>query len=224
MVDSSLPYGSPPPGPLKLHIAGEPVELHAQRALYWPRTRRLLIADLHLGKGDVFRRAGISLPSGGTTDDLARLSGLLLDSGASTLWILGDLLHGPVHETAWQTTWRQWRDIHRDIEVAALIGNHDRALARADLGIELLGAGIDEAPFAFRHAPEPHPDLHVLCGHLHPQVALPGMRRRWPVFWLRPGLTMLPAFSAFTGGVVVAPAAGERLAICADGAVILLQG
>ena len=209
--------------PLALEIAGEAVELHAQRALYWPRARRLLIADLHLGKGDIFRRAGISLPSGGTGDDLARLSALLFVTRAGSLWILGDMLHGPVHDAAWQNRWRQWREAHRNLEVAALIGNHDRALARADLGIELLGAGIDKAPFAFRHAPETHPTLHVLCGHLHPQVALPGMRRRWPAFWLRPGLTMLPAFSAFTGGVVVTPLVGECVAICADDSVTLLR-
>ncbi|MEE7547733.1 hypothetical protein HF319_12415, partial [Xanthomonas sp. Kuri4-1] len=47
-------------------LAGETVELLGDRALYRPARRALLIADLHLGKADVFRRAGIGLPAGGT--------------------------------------------------------------------------------------------------------------------------------------------------------------
>ena len=47
-------------------MRGERLQLHADRALYWPARGRLLIADLHLGKGDVFRRAGIAVPRGGT--------------------------------------------------------------------------------------------------------------------------------------------------------------
>jgi uncharacterized protein len=43
---------------LPLLLAGEPVTLAGARALYWPARQALLIADLHLGKADVFRRAG----------------------------------------------------------------------------------------------------------------------------------------------------------------------
>ncbi|MFP7721368.1 ligase-associated DNA damage response endonuclease PdeM [Lysobacter sp. A3-1-A15] len=215
------------PGPaatLDLAIAGESMRLYGERALYWPKRERLLIADLHLGKGDVFRRAGISLPAGGTSDDLGRLDRLLEVSGARELWMLGDVLHGPVNDTAWQRTWRDWRARHVGLRVAALVGNHDRALARAGLGLELLGEAVDDGPFALRHAPQDHPSLHVLCGHLHPCVSLPGMRRRWPVFWLRPGLTMLPAFSAFTGGALIERRAGEAMAICVQGQLMLLRG
>ena len=51
---------------LLLLRAGESLVLLGERALYWPTRQALLIADLHLGKADVFRRAGIALPSGGT--------------------------------------------------------------------------------------------------------------------------------------------------------------
>ena len=57
---------------LSLRLAGEQMLLCGERALYWPRQRWLLLADLHLGKGDAFRRAGIALPRGGTGHDLAR--------------------------------------------------------------------------------------------------------------------------------------------------------
>lgn len=209
---------------LMVEVAGERLELLADRALHWPTRRRLLVADLHLGKGDVFRRAGIALPRGGTSHDLERLARLVAATRAEELWVLGDLLHGPVHETAWQHAWRGWRAAHASLRVASLVGNHDRSLAASGMEIDLLGAAVDEGPFAFRHEPTAHASLHVMCGHLHPQVALPGLRRRLPAFWLRPGVTVLPAFSAFTGGVVVQPSAGERLAVCAEGSVTMVRG
>ena len=58
-------------------LGGESVLLLGARALYRPASQALLIADLHLGKGDAFRRAGIGLPRGGTLHDLERLDALL---------------------------------------------------------------------------------------------------------------------------------------------------
>ena len=62
---------------LEVLLAGEPMRLLADRALYWPARRRLLLADLHLGKADTFRAAGIALPRGGTALDLARIGALV---------------------------------------------------------------------------------------------------------------------------------------------------
>lgn len=206
-------------------LGDEPVRLYAERALYWPRRNRLLIADLHLGKADVFRRAGIGLPRGGTEHDLRRLSTLIAASGASELWILGDVLHGPAPDAAWREDWFRWRDSHAGISIGALVGNHDRVLADAGLGIDLLGDALDDAPFAMRHEPVEHPGLHVLCGHLHPCMGLPGLgTRRWPAFWLRRGQTVLPAFSMFTGGITVEPAAGDAVALCVEDAVAIIHG
>ncbi|TBR14368.1 MAG: ligase-associated DNA damage response endonuclease PdeM [Lysobacter sp.] len=205
-------------------IAGEPVSLLADRALYWPREQRLFLSDVHLGKADVFRRAGIGLPRGGTAHDLERLSRLVDATGARSAWILGDVLHGPVHDSRWRTDWDDWRARHTGIEVAALIGNHDRALAGAGLGIRLLGEAFDAAPFALRHEPVDVAGLHVLSGHLHPCLAVPGLGlRRWPVFWLRPGTTILPAFSAFTGGCHVDATAQDGLIVCAAGSAAWIR-
>lgn len=209
---------------LAIDIAGETVELLADRALHWPRLRRLFISDLHLGKADVFRRAGIGLPRGGTTHDLHRLTALISSTDAREIWVLGDVLHGPAPSSAWRESWESWRAHHPTVEVAALTGNHDRALAGAGLGVTLLGEAVDVGPFALRHEPQPHPRLHVVCGHLHPCVGLPGLGpRRFPAFWLRRTQTVLPAFSAFTGGVAVELAIGEQLAVCADGVIVPLR-
>jgi len=203
-------------------IAGERLRLLGDRALHWPARDRLLVADLHLGKADVFRHAGIGLPSGGTAHDLARLDALLEATAATELWILGDVLHGAALASRWRQGWETWRRSHQGLRIVALAGNHDRALAQAGLGIELAGTLVEDAPFALRHEPHPHPVLHVLCGHVHPLAQLAGMRRRWPAFWLRERMTLLPAFSQFTAGVAPALAGGEQLVACVEGEAIAL--
>lgn len=228
---------------LELELAGEPVCLLADRALYWPARRRLLIADLHLGKGDTFRAAGIAVPTGGTAHDLARLAALLAQTGARSLWILGDFLHAR-RNAAMDAAWRDFREAHGRVDVAVIPGNHDRAFDAPAAGVERLPEGVVEGPFEFRHAPPPSgSDLgrerfraqarshsgafpgqagegHVLCGHLHPVLRLPGALGRHPLFWLRPACTVLPAFSAFTGGHPI-PRGDSHGSVLCDGRQLL---
>lgn len=210
---------------ISLLLAGETVEALAGRALYWPRADLLLIADLHLGKGDAFRRGGVAVPSGGTDADLGRLTLLLAATGAKRLTILGDVVHGALPPDArWIDQWRQWRLAHRHIDVAAVAGNHDRALDPGRLDIDLLSGSTREGPFVFRHEPAPDAAGYVLAGHLHPVARLrgPGLSTRLPVFWFGERVGVLPAYSAFTGGAVVEPAPADRLLACADGLMVEL--
>ncbi|MEP6633047.1 MAG: ligase-associated DNA damage response endonuclease PdeM [Luteimonas sp.] len=210
------------PSSVAADIGGERVELLGARALFWPARRRLLIADLHLGKADIFRSAGIALPRGGTRHDLDRLSALANACGANEIWVLGDMLHGAANDSHWRAGWIAWREQHHALRIAVLTGNHDRALASAGLDVELLGEAIDDGPFALRHAPRTHSHLHVICGHLHPRIPLPGVPGRWPVFWLRAGCTVLPAFSEFTGGSEPLREPSDRLVVCVDDAALAL--
>ncbi|MEP6482857.1 MAG: ligase-associated DNA damage response endonuclease PdeM [Rudaea sp.] len=203
-------------------IAGETVHLLADRALFWPRERALLIADLHLGKADTFRSAGIALPSGGTRYDLRRLSAMLETTSATRLIVLGDLLHSSAIERSWRDAWEPWQSSHADLNIDVVAGNHDRALHALDLDISIHDGEIELAPFALRHAPKPTRLAHIVCGHLHPVVRMPGIARRWPVFVMNEGLTILPAFSAFTGGFDISATNG-RLAVC-NGKNIALWG
>jgi uncharacterized protein len=207
---------------LDVAIAGEPVRLLCDRALYWPARRRLFIADLHLGKGDTFRSAGIALPSGGTRHDLARIGRMVDATGATSLWVLGDFLHAAARERSWRDGWDAWRARREGFAIGVLAGNHDRALAGLGLAIELLGDAVDDGPFSLRHAPDPRARAHVLCGHLHPTVRVGDVPRRWPAFWLRDGSTVLPAFSQFTGGRTPSPLPGEALVACVEGHLVPL--
>lgn len=209
------------PSVLELHIAGEPMQAFADRALYWPARRRLLIADLHLGKGNVFRWAGIPVPSGGTRDDLARLALLLHRCGARELWILGDFLHGPRH-TDIENAWSALVAAHPQVRVSVIAGNHDRALTPGDHGVDLLPDDLCDGPFRFRHQPITLPApgaAHVLCGHVHPVVRLRELPGRHPAFLMQAGQTVLPAFSQFTGGHRIDDRASHWLA-CTRGELL----
>jgi DNA ligase-associated metallophosphoesterase len=212
------------PAALPLVVGGEALVVLADRALYWPARNRLLLADLHLGKGDVFRRAGIAVPSGGTAHDLARIDALLDATGATELLVLGDIVHGPVPDAAWRTQWLAWRAARPGLRVGVVAGNHDRALGKAGLALELLPAVLRDGALVLRHDPTPSADGIVLAGHLHPCFGVPGMTRRWPGFWWREhaGVLVLPAFSAFTGGFRAELGPGERALLCVDGALVPL--
>lgn len=203
---------------LDFAIAQEPMRAYADRALYWPARRRLLVADLHLGKGDTFRAAGIAVPTGGTAHDLDRLARLLRLSDAGELWILGDFLHARRH-AAVDAAWQAFRDAHGGVAMAVVPGNHDRAFDAGAAGVERLRDGVRDGPFEFRHAPSARAAAHVVCGHLHPVLRLPGQGRH-PLFWLQPGLSVLPAFSAFTGGHPV-PASASRGSVLCNGRQLL---
>ncbi|MEN5061727.1 ligase-associated DNA damage response endonuclease PdeM [Luteimonas sp. TWI1416] len=217
-------------GTLEIEIGGEPLRLFAERALLWPRRRTLVVADVHLGKAQHFREAGIALPRGGTEHDLERLDRLIEASGATRLLVLGDLLHAGARDAPWRAAWQAWRAGHPALSVDLVGGNHDRALRAAPelartLGLRLHGALLHEPPFAFVHDVDDAVAADVagyrLGGHLHPVVRLPGLPRL-PAFVFAHDAGLLPAFTAFAGGLPIAPSPGLRLYPCAPGAVVAL--
>ena len=172
---------------MKLVVGGESVALLAERALLW--NDLLVVADVHLGKGDHFRARGLPLPPGELDDDLDRLSGLLRETGARRLRVLGDLVHGAV-KPATLARVSEWR-AGIDAKIELVPGNHDRhepTLPRG-WGVDVLAAVVREGPFAFVHAPMVVDGAFVWAGHVHPTVAFSGRadRLRFPAFVLKEG-------------------------------------
>jgi DNA ligase-associated metallophosphoesterase len=214
------------PDDCAISLAGEQVMLLAERALYWPRGRALLIADPHLGKAAAFRAASIAVPEALTAADLARLDRALERTGAARLMILGDLLHARAGRSpAVLEAVAAWRAARPGLELLLVRGNHDRGAGDPPpaWGVRCFDEPHLVAPFALRHLPEPSPSGYVLAGHLHPAVALVGpgrQRERLPCFMIGPHLAVLPAFGGFTGAATVRPRPGERCYVVAGDSVV----
>jgi DNA ligase-associated metallophosphoesterase len=209
-----------------VELEGEVLALLPERALFWPRRRMLVVADVHLGKAATFRAAGIPIPHGSTGEDLARLDRALARTGAIALAFLGDLFHARVGREAPRTLAQVggWRARWPDLDVLLVRGNHDLGAGDppAELGFRCVNEPFDVAPFSLRHHPEPA-DAYVLAGHVHPAVRLEGrggVRERLPAFVLGRRIGLLPAFGGFTGGGDVRPGPGDRIFVVAEDEVL----
>lgn len=215
-------------GALAREICGETLLLHPERALSWPARRMLIVADTHFGKGSVFSHHGIPVPAGPDALDRERIDVLLESTGSRRLLIVGDFLHGPLapHSAAAREL-RAWLQSLAPVEVLLVTGNHDRTAAtgwRAEVAWE--GSTLEEGPFCFVHDPDartPRGAGYRIAGHVHPVVALGGLRKRRlrvPVFWERPDALVLPSFGLFTGGYRIRVSDGGRV-FAADAGTVM---
>jgi DNA ligase-associated metallophosphoesterase len=207
-------------------VAGERLVLLPERAVYWERTRTLLVADPHFGKAAAFRAAGVLVPRGTTAETLSRLDAALVRTGASRVVFLGDFLHakeGRSPETF--KTINEWRDRWPAIDMTLVRGNHD---ARAgdpprEMRIVCVSGAMADRPFVFAHHPARSDDGYVVAGHIHPGVTLRGTGKgtsKLPCFWFGRETAVLPAFGEFTGLAVVTPVEGDRVWVVADEMVV----
>jgi DNA ligase-associated metallophosphoesterase len=192
-------------------LCGEELLLDHRRALVWPRRRALLVADTHFGKSAVFRREGLAVPEGSDEHDLATLVALVRDHRASTLYILGDFVHGAlpgIHGL--YPRFNAWR---RDLgcELHVVLGNHDAHLERDLLRDVHWHRRLELAPFELIHDPDDAGVGYFLCGHIHPVLTLASRADalRMPVFWQRADGLVLPSFGSMTGGHAISPQRGE---------------
>jgi DNA ligase-associated metallophosphoesterase len=213
---------------LTIEVAGERLALLPERAAFVPSHATLLIADLHLGKAHAFRRLGVPVPEGGAAAALATLDRLICTLAARRLVFLGDLLHSAsAQDESTMHALSAWRGAHRDVEITLVRGNHDRHAGDppAGLDINVVDEPLSLGPFLLCHHPDPRPGGHVLAGHWHPCVAIAGRGRdrlRLPCFWVREGVTILPAFGSFTGMHPIDAEPAARVYAISDEAVTLL--
>lgn len=207
-------------------LEGEALSLHADRAIFWPRRKTLLVADVHLGKEHAFSRQGVPIPAGPSEHSLKRLTRLVIDSLADRLIVLGDLMHATPHTNeSWLPALSQFLDDHQTLEVIVCAGNHDKPAGqlRIDQRIRWQTDPLVEPPFVFQHHPGDSYRGYVMAGHIHPVYRLHRRRGgalRLPAFWFTSGHTVLPAFGSFTGGHVITPRAGDRIHVCGPKRVV----
>ena len=188
------------------------------RAAYLPSADALVLADLHLGKGEA---AAVELPLTGRVVD--RLDDLLAWCDPGTVVLAGDVLHSFSYVSeavadAFDALRTTLRDAGVDLRVVA--GNHDRSLGS-------LCGEADDGPGPAVDAVDPvdaHrlPDGTLVChgheapaeeaaryvvGHDHPAIVIEGRRR--PCYLLGVGVyrdadvLALPAFNPLATGTAV---------------------
>lgn len=207
-------------------VAGERLHLLPERALYWPRTATLLVADVHFGKAAAFRSAGVPVPRGTTTGTLERLDAAIARCAPEHVVFLGDLLHAREgRHPDMLGTLHGWRARHRGVAMTLVRGNHD---ARAgdppdSLDIRCLSGPLVHTPFVLAHHPVSSDAGYVLAGHVHPAVRLAGRARertRLPCFWFGTRTGVLPAFGEFTGLADVQPGQEDQVFVVAGDNVV----
>jgi DNA ligase-associated metallophosphoesterase len=208
-------------------VAGERLALLAERAVFWHAQRTLFLADYHLGKAASFRKAGIPLPAGTTTENVERLERIVASTRAKRVVFLGDFLHSAAGRAP-RTLARfaEWREKRRDLEITLVRGNHDKRAGDppAEWRLEVADAGGRLGPFVLNHEPgAARGGGYALAGHIHPAVRLHGSGEaslRLPCFWFGARYGVLPAFGAFTGTAVVRPRRGDQVFVVADDEVL----
>ncbi len=203
----------------EVRFGGSILRLNGDGSAFLPEHNTLLIADVHLGKSGVFRKAGIPAPQGLHEKNLDQLDHAFTAHPDATVVFLGDVFHGLQNkETLSLQNLLLAHPTHTFILVK---GNHDfdlpewRQLTVVDewtVGRLLClheppGADFDtDTPFteaaAQRRFSNLAIDVFLVCGHLHPGVALRGKgrsRARIKAFYSNEWLYVLPAFGTFTG-------------------------
>ncbi|MGE8050536.1 ligase-associated DNA damage response endonuclease PdeM [Pseudomonas monteilii] len=205
--------------------AGQVLWLLADKAIYWPSRRALLVADVHIGKAASYRALHQPVPRGTTDATLTRLDALLAAHDCDQLIVLGDFLHArTARAPATLARLHAWRQRHAHLNIVLIRGNHDRNAGDppASLRIEVKDEPWILEPFALQHEPAPHPAYPVLAGHVHPVFVLRGTARqrlRLPCFLIDAHVSLLPAFGEFTGGWKIAPSGTSQVYLAGAGRV-----
>lgn len=208
---------------MTIELHGERMALLPQRAIWWPRMKWLIVADLHAGKSEVYRHHGVAVPDGVLQEMLRRLSQMCAALCPERLVILGDLVH---HADGLDGAVRQAiGDCFCTLTRPALLvrGNHDTSVSLpATWPIEDAGDALEEPPLRFTHQPSVTRHRYTLAGHLHPTLSLASTTDllRLPCFHFGPRLGVLPAFSRFSRGVPMQVGVADRAYVIADGELI----
>lgn len=188
-------------------MEGHRLWLTPEGAAFWEPGAVLFVADLHLGKDEVFRRNGIGIPLGPDDASYRQLEFLIGHLSARAVIVLGDIWHsaaasrGPAG--ARLESWS--RRCGASLEL--ILGNHDRG-ATAPPSVTTHEEGAQVGPFTICHIPPEDHEGPTVCGHVHPVVRLKGKHLK--CFWQKGSRLVLPAFGGFTGGYSVSEEPGIK--------------
>ena len=209
---------------MDVDIMDEQFGLYPQKAIFWKSQSTLLLSDLHLGKINHFRKAGIPVPSKANDHNLEVFIDLIQLCKPKRIICLGDLFH-----SHYNAEWEVFGEVVKhfsSINFELVLGNHD---IMGKYQYKRKGIGLHETlrigKFLLTHHPlEMVPeDTYNIAGHIHPGVFLKGRGRQaltLPCFYFSEKQAYLPAFGKFTGLATIAPKKADRIYIVAENKVI----
>ena len=199
-----------------LSFAGEEMLLTEGRALYWPRERALLVADLHLEKASFFAQHGQPLPPYDSRETLERIALAIREPGARRVITLGDNFHDAQGATRLEPhACGMLAALTKAVDWVWITGNHDIGRDGTSAEAKCGGTLVDELELAgliLRHRAEAGETRPELSGHFHPRLQLTIQQRRivrpcaviaanQNIDGSRSGRMILPAFGAYTAGM-----------------------
>lgn len=200
--------------PVHHDIYGNAFWLLPEKAVFWEQQKALIIADLHLGKTGHFRKSGIAVPQTVYKEDLQRLFALIQFHKPEQLIIVGDMFHS--RENKEMDFFSRWRNDLFQLNIELVKGNHD--ILHDDWysqnSIRLTNSRLQIDSFHFVHDPAEvemtmSEEMHYcFSGHVHPGIRISSGSRQslsFPCFHFSGRQAVLPAFSQFTGYVIIKP-------------------
>ncbi|MEM6886406.1 MAG: ligase-associated DNA damage response endonuclease PdeM [Verrucomicrobiota bacterium] len=190
---------------LEFHFADQQFVALPSGGLWMPEPKTLVVADLHLGKGQSFARQGHLLPPYDDRATLQQLAADVEEYQPERVWLLGDSFHrSDSPEIVEGDVWEQLKQLASGCEWVWVTGNHDaksfEASAKSYPGVVL--PEWEESGIYYTHEPISG-GAHNIFGHFHPKVRvqLQGRRLSGKCFLLSEQLLLCPAYGAYTGGL-----------------------
>lgn len=209
---------------MKLNYGNQEFIMHPSGCLFWPSKNALLIADVHFGKVDHFRKNGSALPSQVGLENFRKLNQVLEEFQLEEVIFLGDLFHSTQNKD-WDR-FTAWVNL-QDVKMTLIVGNHDIIphYRFEDLGLKVVSELVNGDLFLTHH-PEKREGFFNICGHLHPGYRLRGEGRqqlKLSCFYKKPHQLVLPAFGAFTGHFLIEPKEDEDVFVVSEELVLSIR-
>jgi DNA ligase-associated metallophosphoesterase len=206
---------------MEIEISGERATLLWQKAIWLPGFKTLLAADLHFGKINHFRMAGIPVPAKANDRNTETLIDLLNATRAERVIFLGDLFHSHYNEE-WSVVGQVLRHFST-CSFELVRGNHDimSQLQYRRHRITVYEDSLQLGGLTLTHQPTENCNGggYHLAGHIHPGIRLTGKGRQsvtLPCFYFGENDGILPAFGSFNGLDVIRPRKEDRIYVIAE--------